>query len=693
MVWSQVPGWQPKMSRTIYPIPRNSLIWLLVAVSLAILPHFGRLPLWMWGVVAVTLVWRIQVFRQRWAFPNRWLRMALVFGGAAGIFFSFGTLLGPEAGVALLTLAYSFKLLEMYQERDAYLIVILSYFVIATNYLFERGLFVTLFSLCVTLMVTAALLGLNQTRFNSDFKRTFRLAGKMMLHSVPLMLILFLLVPRIGPLWSMNLDNNKGKTGISDRMTPGDISELSKSSELAFRVAFLGGRVPEQKALYWRGAVFSHFDGRTWSVNKTSFRQSEGAPNDITVTDAGVANSLVYKVFLEPTNQEWVFAMPFARVSGEDLYLNRNLTWLRSNPVTHNISYEVTSYLDYQNGRQGLSWRDRQESLQLPPSGDARARAWAVREFARQNSDPMRFIGFLFEHFNRESFVYTLRPTPLYVDTIDQFLFTTRNGFCTHYAGAFVFLLRSVGIPARMVGGYQGGELHPSGNYMSVRQYAAHAWAEAWIEGHGWMRFDPTMAVAPERILDGAQALSSDENFITDSPLSPAKVRNWPMIAMLRGQLEHLDYLWTKWVVGYNSTSQMEFLSRFLGSVTPEKIAYALAVVGGGCILLFAVMLLWDKPKHRINPVDKLYLAFCRKLARKGVLRAASEGPYDFAKRVSREYPDQSARIARITALYVSLRYGSHQSDTEFNGKQHPVRGRLGPNYHELKQEIKLLRV
>lgn len=681
------------MSQAIYPIPRNSLIWLLVAVCLAILPHMGRLPLWMWAVVAAALVWRVQVFRQRWGFPNRWLRMGLVFGGASGIFFSFGTLLGPEAGVALLTLAYTFKLLEMYRERDAYLIVILSYFVIATNYLFERGFLITVFSLFVTLVVTAALVGLNQTRFNTDFKRTFRLAGKMMLHSVPLMLILFVLVPRIGPLWSMNLDTNKGKTGISDRMTPGDISELSKSSELAFRVEFLAGNSPPKKDLYWRGAVFSHFDGRTWSVNKGAFEPRKSLWQGINVAPDDMPRRVIYRVFLEPTNQEWVFAMPFAEVSGEELFLTPNLTWARKNPVTSNISYEVTSYLAYSRDTSNLSWHERQDSLQLPPSGDPRARSWAVQQFSRLGGDPELFIDFLFDHFNREPFSYTLRPTPLYANTIDQFLFATRNGFCTHYAGAFVYLLRSVGIPARMVGGYQGGELHDSGNYMTVRQYAAHAWAEAWIEGQGWVRYDPTMAVAPERIFDGAEGLAEDENFLSDSPLSPTKLRNWPLLARLRLQMEHLDYLWTKWVVGYNSTTQTEFLSRFLGSVTPQKIAYALAIIGGGCVLLFAVLLLWDKPKHRQNPIDKQYLRFCRKLAKKGFNRSASEGPYDFANRVSRELPAQAARIARITSLYVRLRYGRGHIDTEINGKRRPNHDRLGPDYHELKQEIKSLRV
>lgn len=681
------------MNQAIYPIPRNSLIWLLVAVLMALLPHFERLPSWMWGVVLGALLWRVQVFRQRWQFPNKWLRVGIVFAGAAGIFFSYGTLFGPEAGVALLSLAYTFKLLEMYKERDAYLIVILSYFVIATNYLFERGFFNTLYTLLVTVVITAALLGLNQTRFNKDFKRTFKLAARMMIHSVPLMLILFVLVPRIGPLWSMNIDNNKAKTGISDRMTPGDITELSKSSELAFRVEILAGEVPPQRELYWRGAIFSHFDGRTWSVNKSAFVPRKDNWEGILIDEEADANRLIYRVFLEPTNHEWVFTIPFATIDNEELFLGYDLTWARRNPITGSISYEATSYYNYLNSVNQLRWREKERNLQLPPEGDLRARAWALKVFDSVGEEPEAFVDYVMRYFNEEPFSYTLRPTPLYNNTIDQFLFATRNGFCTHYAGAFVFLLRSVGIPARMVGGYQGAEPNDAGDYLTVRQYNAHAWVEVWLQDQGWVRVDPTMAVAPQRILDGPQGLESDENFLSDSPLSPYKLRNWPVLSNIRQSLDHLDYLWTKWVVGYNSTTQTEFLSRFLGNVTPQKIAYALAIIGGGCVLLFAVLLLWDRPAHKVNRVDKQYLKFCRKLAKKGLIRRPHEAPLQFAKRVSQEKPQLAEKITKITQLYVKLRYAKGSPDTEINGKPAPNRGRLADHYNELKQQIRSLRV
>ncbi len=340
------------MSVAVYPIPRNSLIWLLVSVALALLPHFPHLPEWMWVAVLVSVYWRVQVFRQRWSFPGRWLRMAFVLGGSAASYFYYGTLLGPEAGVALLALAYTFKLLEMHRERDAYLIVILSYFVLATNYFFERGLFNTLYSLFVTVVITAALVGLNQSRLNSDFKRTFKIGVRLIIHSVPLMLILFVLVPRIGPLWSMNLNANKAKTGISDQMTPGDISKLSKSSELAFRAEVLRGNIPDKPDLYWRGAVFSHFDGRTWSVNKTPFQvAAQRAKPEAVFFPKNDPSLFSYQVFLEPTNQQWVFTIPYAQVDHSGFSMADNLTWYRQEPVTGTLSYQATSYMNYSNGK------------------------------------------------------------------------------------------------------------------------------------------------------------------------------------------------------------------------------------------------------------------------------------------------------------------------------------------------------
>ena len=221
-------------------------------------------------------------------------------------------------------------------------------------------------------------------------------------------------------------------------------------------------------------------------MNKSNFKRRTNDWQGIQVEGGSRSPyRLEYRVFMAPTNQEWVFALPFAEVREESLFLTQDLTWARKDVITSGISYRVTSFTDYQNSIGVLSWEERQENLQLPPRGDLRARAWAMKQFQRENSDPKQFIQFIFDHFNQESFSYTLRPTPLANNTIDQFIFATRNGFCTHYAGAFVFLLRSVGIPARMVGGYQGGKLHDSNQYITVRQYAAHAWAEVWLPKEG----------------------------------------------------------------------------------------------------------------------------------------------------------------------------------------------------------------
>lgn len=240
----------------------------------------------------------------------------------------------------------------------------------------------------------------------------------------------------------------------------------------------------------------------------------------------------------------------------------------------------------------------------------------------------------------------------------NEFLFGTRRGYCAHYAGAFVFLMRSAGIPARLVGGYQGGEAHPIGNYLLVHQYDAHAWAEVWFAGQGWVRVDPTAAVAPNRIELGSMDIMDDDSFLTDSPLSPDRLRNVALFARARLLADYIDYLWYKNVVAYNQDRQSELFRSLLGEVTPQRIAALLGGVAGAIVLvLIAGILLRHPPARRLDRADRAYLAFCRKLARKGLVREPAEGPQGFADRICEALPSHKAAVIRITSLYQTLKY------------------------------------
>lgn len=677
-------------NRAVFPIPRNSLVWLLVGVLMTMLPHFQRLPYWMWVITVVCILWRVQVFRQRWPFPNKVVRILFIIGGSVGVVLHHKTIFGPDAGVGLLTLAYLFKLLEMYKKRDAFLIVIVSYFVVATNYLFDTSFLSTLYTLVTTVVITAALVGLNQTTAQANPIRTVRLSLVLMLQSVPIMLVLFVFVPRIGPLWELSINSEEARTGIGDEITPGDISNLSRSSKLAFRVEF-DDEIPSRQHLYWRGIVLTQFDGRTWYIDKTQYVRNYPQREERKIERFG--DGIRYKVLLAPTNRNWLFALALADLELTNSYPTDDLTWIFREGVTKHTGYYAKSYLDFEYQPLALTKKQTEVYLQLPTEGNRRARRLAEELIKKLNNDEHVFAASLLKWINEEEFSYTLNPPKLFGDTIDQFIFDTRSGFCAHYAGAFVFLLRAAGIPARMIGGYQGGEMHPSGKYMSVYQYDAHAWVEYWAPGTGWRRMDPTAAIAPSRIMDGPFNATTDDSFFEDSPLSPNRLRNFKWFSQMRHYLEYSDYLWTKWIVNYDQATQRNFLEGILGQATPERIGAALAFIGSIFIAIFLVFLYRDHmQQERLNPLDKYYLKMCTKLAGKGYQRVPGETPLQYSERVSEGSPELAETVRDITDLYLKLRYRMPSpGDTEFNRKAGGDNGTLGRDFDNFRRAIRML--
>lgn len=662
-----------------FPMPRTAFVLLLLTNVLAVLPHVERVPGGMWLGFAGLLLWRIQVFRQRWPFPSRLLRLLLVAAGFAGVIAHHRTLFGPDAGVGLLVTAYLFKQLEMVTRRDAFLVVILSYFVLATEFLFSRSLYTTLYVLVVLVLITATQVALNQTTSRIAPWQPIRVSLLLVLQSVPLMLALFFLFPRIGPLWQLNLHPRQHTVGLSDRMAPGDIARLSRSGALAFRVEFTGD-IPPSRDRYWRATLFDRFDGRIWhAVDDASL-----APLDRQQLQP-VGRVYDYRVILEPTGQHWLMAMPAARVSGVEHRATEALSFVSKEAIDTTLSYQVSSVLDYRYQWEGLTARERSRYLQLPAEGDPESRRFAREQFRRLGQDPARLIDYLLGWFHQENFVYTLNPSRLGQDSIDEFLFQTRRGFCAHFAGAFVFLLRSAGVPARLVGGYQGGERHPLGGYLRVHQYDAHAWAEVWLTGQGWVRVDPTAAVAPHRIEQGVQDSTTDDSFLLDSPLSPERLRNLALFARARLLVDYMDYLWYRNVVSYNADAQNRLFRHWLGEVTPQRIAALIGGVAGVCLLVLVALNLWRQPPlHRPDRADRLYAAFCSKLARKKLQRLAGEGPQAFAERACIALPCQSRAIRHITALYCAIKYAPLPA----TGKIHPKDSHAGDTLGALEQDL-----
>jgi transglutaminase-like putative cysteine protease len=459
------------------------------------------------------------------------------------------------------------------------------------------------------------------------------------------MLVLFLLFPRVqGPLWGLPRDAFSGVTGLSDTMSPGTLSQLTLSDAVAFRVQFQG-EMPKPNQLYWRGPVLWYFDGASWHMG-LSFDSS-------TPSYSPRGEAVSYAVTLEPHDKRWLFALDLPAKTVPGSRITADYQMLASLPVRQRVRYEMTSHTGYRLGYEGLSPLERRRSLQLPEGYNWRARALAqnMRRAARDERDMLEQV---LGMFRTQQFFYTLSPPLLGDNPIDDFLFNTRSGFCEHYASAFVFLMRAAGIPARVVTGYQGGELNPIGNYMIVRQSEAHAWAEVWVEDAGWLRVDPTAAVSPLRVESGIAAAIPASSQL---PLLARGDMAW--LRQLRFTWDSIANSWNQWVLGYNPERQFWLLSRVgLDRANWQTLAMILVAATGLITTVLALAMLRRLSQRTRDPVAAIYARFCRKLARRGATRAPSEGPADFAERAARQLPDAASAIRAISQMYINLRYG-----------------------------------
>ncbi|VXB69617.1 Protein-glutamine gamma-glutamyltransferase [Pseudomonas sp. 8BK] len=641
------------MSR-VTAIPRISLTWLLVAQVLVIIPHLTHLPLWIIGLWLGSAAWRIQIFRMRARYPNAWAKGGLMLAAALGVFLSRGSLIGLDAGVVLLVAAFVLKLLEMRTRRDALVLIFLGFFVVVTAYLFDDSMLMAFYSLLPVTALLAALIGLQQSSLAAQPWPTARLAGGLLLQALPVMLLLFVFFPRMGPLWSLPVPNDKATTGLSDSMAPADIADLSRSAALAFRASF-NGETPPRSELYWRALTLDRFDGRRWS-------QSNYAEFGPGAQWQKRGEALSYSIVMQPSSQRWLFALDVAETTLEQTRQMSDFRLQRRQPVDRSLIYQATSWpqalRESQPPRETL-----RRALQLPDQGEPRSRAWA-EQLKREYAQPEQLVQALLSHFNREPFAYTLRPPALGQNNIDDFLFETRSGFCAHYAGAMTYVLRAAGIPARVVAGYQGGEYNPAGNYVQVRQFDAHAWVEYWQEGRGWVSVDPTFQVAPERVEMGLEeALAGEQSFLEDSPFSPLRYRNLSWLNELRLAWDNINYGWQRWVLGYQSQQQLEFLQRWLGRVDAQ--ALVIGLVGGGALLLGLLALWLFKPWQRERDVQqRLFRRFEGLLARHGVPRRTGEGPRDYAVRASQQLPAQAQAISNFAAAFEAQRYAGQEPST-----------------------------
>ncbi len=649
-------------------IPRNALLWLVLSMFTLLIPHLPRTPLWLLLVYLACAGWRLMVHSGRWSFPRRSVKAGLMLVGVAGVALSYRSMIGLEPMVALLLVAYALKLLELVRRQDAYVLLFLSYFVCVTGFLFSQDLLVVIYSILNVLLVTAALVALHEGAQDRFQWGSLRRSAVMLGQAFPLMLVLFFLFPRFGPLWSMPLKTNAAKTGVSDVMRPGDISRLGQSDEVAFRASF-EGEIPPRSELYWRGLTFSRLSEGTWtSLKYFDIPALERRPGH--AEKAG--DSVQYSVMLMPTQQHWLYSLRHAEPRSRAVMTAPDYRLFSTVEIEDQYLYRVESWPDSVLEPELSDWR-RGIELQLPPRGDPRTRALAQQLRAQSGSDAA-FIDAVLAMFREQPFVYTLQPPLLGDDPMDDFLFSTRRGFCEHYAYAFVVMMRAAGVPARVVAGYQGGEVNPVNGTVIVHQFDAHAWAEVWLPGEGWRRVDPTAAVSPDRIEGGLeQAMVSEGSFLEASPLSPLRYRNISWVNWVRLRYDALTYRWQSWVVGFDGDRQLQVLQRWLGTLDSRRFVYLL--FGSFALVLtpVALSLLRRPVVHSKDPVERLYLRFCRRLAARGIARYRGEAPASYAARVAQLMPAAALPAAQVAAAYERWAYRPRGRDGSPGLQRHVV--------------------
>jgi transglutaminase-like putative cysteine protease len=653
-----------------HQVSRRSVPWMLLAVVAALLPHVTHLPWWLQAVSVACLAWRWGVHSGRVSYPPRRLQVLFALALLAGVYLQYRTVAGHQAGTAMLVAMFSLKLLEMYRERDAYVVVVLGYFVAAMAFLFHFSLWMGFYVLLVSTLLTAALIAINMTLDAPRFE-PLRRASVMLAQSIPIAILLFVVMPRLGPLWATGLKPGDAKTGMTDVMSPGSVGSLARSDELAFRVDF-DGAVPPASQLYWRGLTLGEYDGTSWRQLPgiddqdwatwyfTSARPDWLKSLQAEFEKADPSTLLNYTVILQPTQQTWLFALdaPMTKERNVGVVFDHRLR--TREPVKTLMRYQVQSlpglHWDVDPPRWFLDYHRR-----LPTELNPRARQWALLERAALPDDAA-YIKRVLALFANEGFAYTLNPPRLGEHNVDDFLFGTRRGFCEHYASSFVFLMRAAGIPARVVAGYQGGEVNDLSGTVQVRQYDAHAWAEVWLPDVGWNELDPTAVVAPERIAEGSRAsLGLDTGmlgFSADSVIGGS----------LQAMSEAIDFLnhgWNSWVLGFDDQAQKNFFREWLGNLSPYRIG--LMVLGFG-IVFVGGLIFWmfrEDLFRRVDPVAREYERFCAGWAARGVTRAAGEGPYDYLQRVQASDARRATDVQRFIVLYVGLTYAGKAPDSK----------------------------
>ena len=638
----QWPGWRH--------LPRDArdTLFLLFVIGWTVLPHVTHLPLWCSMLTLTVLLWRARLAIVNAPLPGRWVLVAVLFVAAALTFWSYRTLLGKEPGVTMAVVLMALKTLELRARRDAFVVFFLGFFLILTHFLYSQSLPVAAAMLVSVWGLLTALVLAHMPVGQPSLRQAATLSARTALLGAPIMALMFVLFPRIGPLWGVPHDG-QARTGLSNTMHMGSISEVAQDDSIAMRIRF-EGPPPPAAAMYFRGPVLSQFDGVEWQAQPQPASFGAAPPLRRNLRTAGTA--LRYEMTIEPLRLTTLPLLEAASeaptVEGYRIIGLPDLQWRTDRPVFERVRFEAQAFTEF---RHGPVARDPglQDDLALPPGYNPRTLAWAValrRDPRYANAEPRVLAQALLQHIRSAGFSYTLAAGAYGRDSIDEFWLDRREGFCEHFAAAFVVVMRALDVPARVVTGYQGVDPLPIDGYYVVRQSSAHAWAEYWQPGIGWVRADPTAAIAPDRI-DRGRRLASEPGLVAGAigDVNPQ------LLAQLRIGWEALNNRWNQWVLNYSRGQQIDLL-KDLGFSSPswEDLALLLLVTLSALALLGAAWAWWDR--RRVDPWVRQMDRLRATLQRLGITAAAHEAPRTLAQRVrSRFGPDGEPLAELLDAL------------------------------------------
>lgn len=638
-------------------LPREArdTLFLLAVIAWTVMPHLSHLPPWCIALTAVVLLWRARLAVTNAALPNRWWLVAVLVLAAGLTFWSYRSILGKEPGVTMAVALMALKTLELRAKRDAFVVFFLGFFLVLTHFLYSQSLGVAVAMLVSVWGLLTALVLAHMPVGQPGLGQAARLSARTAILGAPIMALLFVLFPRIGPLWGVPAEG-QGTTGLSNSMSMGSMASVAQDDSVALRLRFTG-RVPQPEALYFRGPVLARFDGEEWRPLPPAFNRARPVRPEVRVQGP----SLHYQMTLEPLKLSTVPTLEATTstpvIEGYTMRARDDLQWVAERPVNERVRFEADAYTRFTHGPVD-ALPNASDYLQLPSGFNPRTLAWAEalhRDPRFAEATPDVLAAAVLDHIRRAGYSYTLSPG-LYGEespktALDEFWLDRKQGFCEHFSAAFVVVMRAMGVPARVVTGYQGADPEPVDGYYLVRQAAAHAWAEYWQAGRGWVRADPTAAIAPDRILRSRNLLPRP-GFVAGAigDMAPELLARW------RNGWELVNNRWNQWVLNYSRGQQLDLMKK-LGFASPnwQDLALLLIEALSGLALAGAAWAWWDH--RRVDPWTRQMNRVRAELARLGIAAAAHEPPRVLALRVRDRLGARGQALANLLETLDRQRY------------------------------------